>query len=222
MTRVSMEDLIRDVRIALDENADQSSYIQSNSDNLELDDIISAKLPEAARDVTETAPVEMLEPVRMATELISGDEPIVDTDDEFIYTEEGDLIVAESENTGLLTIPDDFLRIVSLKLFEWNRSVTAIAGEGSDIDMMQNNHYTQGTRMKPVCVFAHDENGKRVIKFFGMGTGVEKALYVPIPIVQEDGTLPISRLLRQSIIRRAAGLVLLSRGETEKAAAFLN
>lgn len=196
-TRVSMEELIKDVRIALDENADQSSYIQSNADNLELDDIIRAKLPEAARDVTESADVEMLEPETMATEL------------------------TVTEGGGKLTVPDDFLRLVSLKMKEWNRSVTVVAGEGSDIELMQRNRYTRGTAMKPVCVMAFDASGKKVLEFFGKGTSIDWVLYMPIPAV-ENGYLPISRLLRQAIVRRAAGLVLVSRGETERAAAFLN
>lgn len=197
MTRVSMVDLIRDVRIALDENAEQSSYIQSNADNLELDDIIGAKLPEAARDVTEQADVEMLEPETMAT------------------------VLTVTDGGGRLTVPDDFLRLVSLKMKEWNRSVTVVAGEGSDIELMQRNRYTRGTAMKPVCVTAFDASGKKVLEFFGKGTVVERALYMPIPAV-ENGYLPISRLLRQAIVRRTAGLVLLSRGETERAAAFMN
>lgn len=197
MTRVSMEDLIRDVRIALDENAAQSTYIQSNADNLELDDIISAKLPDAARDVTESAEVQLLEPDAMTTT--------------FTKTEAG----------GTLTVPDDFLRIVSLKLKGWNRSVTMVAGEGSDIELMQRNKYTRGTSMKPVCVLTHTSDGKKVIECFGTGDSVERALYMPIPKV-DGGYLPISRLLRQAIVRRTAGLVLTSRGETERAAAFLS
>ena len=73
MIRVAVDELIKEVRIALDENASQTEYIKTNADNLELDDIIKAKLPEAARDVTETADVELLEPETMKTELTRTD-----------------------------------------------------------------------------------------------------------------------------------------------------
>lgn len=201
MLRVALEELVRDVRITLDENAEQSAYLRENRDNLELDELIAAKLPEAARDVTEQSEVGLLEPVAMET------------------------AVTTTEGGGMLTMPDDFLRIVTLKMTGWNRCVTAIAGEGSDIDLMQRNKYTRGTRMKPVCVYGHDAEGKRVIEFFGTATEVEKALYMPVPEVETvDGVevLGISRLLRQAIVRRTAGLVLLSRGDVNLASQFLS
>lgn len=201
MLRVAVDDLVRDVRIALDENALQNAYIQFDRDNLELDDVIKAKLPEAARDITEAASVDSLEPEVMAV----GVSPI--------------------DGGGILSIPDDFLRIVSLKMKGWNRSVTFIAEEGSDIEFMQRNPYTRGTATKPVCVFTKDADGKKAIEYFGVASEVDKALYMPIPaVVSEEGVdvLPISRLLRQAIVRRAAGLVLISRGEIEQANSFLS
>lgn len=200
MTLVPMVELIEDVRIAIDENAVQSSYILGNSDNLELDDVIYSKLIEAARDVTETAESKLLEPLVMNT------------------------TVSVRDGGGSLSLPDDFLRLVSLKMVGWNRSVSMVAEEGSDIELMQRNKYTRGTVIKPVCVFGHSEDGKRVIEYFGSGDIVEKALYMPIPKinVNEAGeSLLISKLLRQAIVRRAAGLTLQSRGETEQAKVFL-
>lgn len=201
MLRVALSELVAEVRVALDENAIQSEYLGASADNLELDGIIQAKLPEAARDVTETADVGLLEPLAMVTTVTSHD------------------------GGGLLTIPDDFLRLVNLKMTGWNRSVSMVAGEGSDIDLMQRNKYTRGTAIKPVCVFSHDANGNRVIEYFGVGDTVEKALYMPIPKVEgsgEDAVLPISRLLKQAIVRRAAGLVLMARGETALAQQYLS
>jgi hypothetical protein len=201
MLRVAVDELVRDVRIALDENALQNAYIQFDRDNLELDDVIKAKLPEAARDITEAASVDSLEPEVMAV----GVSPI--------------------DGGGILSIPDDFLRIVSLKMKGWNRSVTFIAEEGSDIEFMQRNPYTRGTATKPICVFTKDADGKKAIEYFGVASEVDKALYMPIPaVVSEEGVdvLPISRLLRQAIVRRAAGLVLISRGEIEQANSFLS
>jgi len=200
MLRVAIEELTRDVRITLDENANQSAYIKENRDNLELDEIIRAKLPDAARDITETAPIESLEPEVMHTE------------------------VTPHDGGGFLPIPDDFLRLVSLKMKGWNRSVSAVAEEGSDIEMMQRNKYTRGTTIKPVCVFVNRADGKKTIEYFGGSGEVERALYMPIPRIESEGdteVLPISRLLRQAIVRRAAGLVLLSRDEAELASKFL-
>lgn len=201
MLRVAVNELIAEVRVTLDENASQSAYIQANRDNLELDEIIRAKLVEAARDITETGSVDSLEPEPMTT------------------------VVSANGHGGTLSVPEDFLRLVSLKMEGWDRSVTVVAGEGSDIELMQRNPYTRGTGTKPVCAYSRDANGNKVIEYFGASDKVEKVLYMPIPNYEMSGgteVLGISRLLRQAIVRRTAGLVLLSRGETELAAQFLS
>lgn len=201
MLQAELDDLINDVRVTLDENAPQSTYSEENPDNLELDELIAAKLPEAARDVTEKCEVELLEPIKMITS--------------YMATEYG----------GTLTIPDDFLRIVSVNMKGWNRTVTTIAGEGSDIDLMQRNKYTRGTSTKPVCVYGHDANGDMVIEFFGKATGMGQVLYMPVPKVETVNgkeVMKISTLLKQAIVRRAAGLVLMSRGDMQTASQFLD
>lgn len=201
MLQAVLDELINDVRVTLDENAPQSTYSEENPDNLELDELIAAKLQEAARDVTESSEVELLEPIKMTTN----------------YT--------ATESGGILTIPEDFLRIVSVDMKGWNRTVTTIAGEGSDIDLMQRNRYTRGTSTKPVCVYGHDANGRKVIEFFGIAKGLGNVLYMSVPKVETvDGkeVMNISRLLKQAIVRRAAGLVLMSRGDTQMASQFLN
>ena len=197
MVWISLDELVRDVRISLDENAVQSAYLEADADNLELDELIRSKLPEAARDVTESASVELLDPEPMPTE------------------------VESCEYGGMLSVPEDFLRFVSLKMAGWEKSVTVLAGEGSDIDKMQGNPYTRGTSKKPVCVLGHDALGKKVIHYYGASDKVERALYMSVPKVDDAGFLGISPLLRQAIVKRAAGLVLLSRGEAELASVFL-
>lgn len=200
MLRVAVNELVKEVRITLDENAEQGAYLQGNADNLELDEIIRSKLPEAARYVTEQSPLEQLEPIEMPAE------------------------VTVAEGGGFIALPEDFLRLVSLKMEGWNRSVTLLAGEDSDIGIMQRNRFVRGTRTKPVGVLIHDPYGNKTIEYFGKADRVEKALYMPEPkIVKEEGTdvLPISRLLRKDIVRRTAGLVLQSRGEAELASVFL-
>lgn len=200
MLRVAIDDLVKEVRITLDENAEQSSYLNESVENQDLDAIIRAKLPEAARDVIDTAEVELLEPVAMQT------------------------TATANEWGGVLTVPEDYLRFVSLKMKGWVRAVTALAAEGSDIELMQHNPYTRGTKSKPVCILRTNESGVKVIEYYGVSAEVEKALYVPMPkVVTEEGVdvLPIPVLLKQTIVKRAAGLTLLSRGEAERASVFL-
>jgi hypothetical protein len=101
-----------------------------------------------------------------------------------------------------------------------------IASEGSDIELMQRNPYTRGTKTKPICVFSFNPDGKRIIEYFGASDKVERALYIPNPSIEfgSDGaeSIAISKLLRQSIVKRASGLVLQSRGEIQLASVYLS
>lgn len=202
MSLVALDELIREVRISLDENAQQCAYMVGQyGENLELDEIIRQKLVEATRDITESASVELLEPVPMET------------------------VVKATDWGGTLNVPDDFLRIAILKMSGWNKSVTTLFKENSDIALMQRNKYTRGTAIKPVCVLSFGNDGKKVIEYFGVSNQVEKALYVPIPsITYKEGVeyIEMSNLLKESIVRRAAGLVLQARGESEQASVLLS
>jgi hypothetical protein len=202
MSLVALDELVREVRVGLDENAEQIPYMHGQyGENLELDELIKAKIVEAARDIVEKAPVESLDPVPMDTS------------------------ATPSEYGGVLTVPEDFLRLVSLKMVGWNRSITILASEGSDIELMQRNAYTRGTKLKPVGVLSRNSAGKRIIEYFGASDTVEKALYIALPsIVFRDGIdfIAVSNLLRQSAVKRAIGLVLQSRGEIQLAASFLS
>lgn len=201
MSLVALDELVIAVRISLDENAQQCAYMVGQyGENLELDEIIRLKLVEATRDITESASVELLEPVPMETE------------------------VKATDWGGTLTVPDDFLRIAVLKMAGWNKSVTTLVKEDSDISLMQRNRFTRGSTMKPVCVLSFGADGKKVIEYFGVSDQVEKALYIPIPsttVKECTEYIEMSSLLKESIVRRTAGLVLQARGETDLAKVYL-
>lgn len=207
MERVLLDDLLKEVRITLDENQTESEYLESSTDNMELDEIIRARLPEAARAIVEMCPVSLLNADALA---FGTDEKVADTD-----------------GSGYVVLPDDFLRLVGFKLVSWNRAVTSAAEEGSATGLMQRNGFTRGTPLKPVCVFGHREDGKRIMEYFIAGEDnheVERALYVPLPsvVTEESGdTLDIPHLLRESVVNYCAGLTEISRGNQEAGDLFL-
>jgi len=103
MVQVLINDLVGEVRVALDENRTESSYLSDNTDNMELNEIISSKLLEAVRSVQENCPVWMLEGEVMTTILSSN-----------------------TDGSGTLSLPDDFLRLVALQLTEWDAPVFVV------------------------------------------------------------------------------------------------
>lgn len=211
MDSVSVDELVKEVRITLDENQTESSYLESSTDNMELDEIIRAKLIDAARSIIETCPVDLLEAVTLPT------------DTEVLHT--------NTDGSGYVILPDDFLRLVRFKLTSWNRAVTYAESEGSEADEIQRNEFTRGTYIKPVCVFSHNSDGDRTMEYFtaGKGTGgsydhtIETALYVPYPAIDStSGTdkIDIPHLLRPCIVYYCAGLTELTRGNNNQADAF--
>ena len=206
MKQVPIEELVEAVRVTLDENQVESEYLATGTDNMELDEIIRAKLVYAVRSILEMCPVGLME------------------------AEEMDL--PADDGSGSIVLPEEFLRLVSFKLKSWNRAVTTVADEGSPTDLMQRNPFTRGTWMKPVCVFAHNSEGQRTMEYFTAGKDadgkadhrIERALYVPLPTVQsgdEGDTLGIPALLRSSIIYYCVGLVEITRGNPEAGDHFI-
>ena len=211
MEQATVDGLVKEVRITLDENQTESAYLESNTDNMELDEIIRSKLIDAARSVIETAPVDLLEA------------SVLPTGTEAIHTNE--------DGSGYVELPDDFLRLVRFKLKNWKRAVIYVEEEGSEGDEIQRNEFTRGTYIKPACVFSHDSGGNRIMEYFTAGKGssggydhtVETALYVPVPSIDNSGgsgTIGIPHLLRPCIVNYCAGLTEVTRGNTQQADVF--
>ena len=200
------------VRVTLDENQVESEYLATGTDNMELDEIIRAKLPDAARAIVEMCPLSLL----------NADTLALDTQSQ----------VKNEDRSGYIELPEDFLRLVSFKLKSWNRTVTTVADEGSPTDLMQRNPFTRGTPLKPVCVFGHRADGRRILEYFTAGGDdrgrpvhdIERATYVPDPVVEhgtEGDTLPIPHLLRAAVVNYCAGLVEISRDNAAAGELFL-
>ena len=207
MEKVLVDELVKEVRVTLDENQVESEYLQSSTENMELNEIIRSKMPDAVRGIVEMCPVSLL-----------NADALTLADDDRTENEDG---------IGFVVLPNDFLRLVSFKLASWNRSVTSVADEESPTGLMQRNAFTRGTPMKPVCVLSHKADGKRVLEYFTASGGndtIERALYVTNPsIVTEDGNEKISipHLLRAAIVNYCAGLTCFSRGDAEQGNLFL-
>ena len=212
MKQVPIEELVEAVRVTLDENQVESEYLATGTDNMELDEIIRAKLVYAVRSILEMCPVGLME----AEEMDLPDAAQLSADD----------------GSGSIVLPEDFLRLVSFKLQSWNRAVATVADEGSPTDLMQRNPFTRGTWIKPVCVFSHNSEGQRTMEYFTAGKDadgkadhrIERALYVPLPTVQsgdEGDTIGLPSLLRSSIIYYCAGLVEITRGNPEAGDNFI-
>lgn len=210
-----MRDFVERVRVTLDENRRESGYLEDNPDNLELDGIIRSKTEEAARLVCLSAPAGLLEPEPM---------PVPDAAQ-----------YAETDGSGYVVLPPDFLRMVSFRLVTWNRDVTSFVAKDSREGLMQKCLFTRGTPLKPVCVLAHDMAGNRILEYYTAGIlcgtespekchRIDRALYVRIPkivLCADVEMISLSPLLLEVTVNYCAALTEHSRGNEEAAKMFL-
>lgn len=162
---VKVSDFVRDVRVAMDRNA-QSDTLEglADDDTLRLDELIASKLDDAVRDVYLRAPVSMF-----AAPYSFSDKPLT----------------INADKSGHIELPDDFLRFVSFQMESWPIPVYELTPLGSKTLSVQGNQWTglRGTPEHPVVTVTPADGG-RVLRFWSAGSdgeGVTEALYMPKP-----------------------------------------
>ena len=114
--KVKTDELTRAVRVAIDMNRTDTPLLAvGDSDTLTLDTLIKAKLPDALRLVEMEAPLFMLE---------SGH--ILEPGEESTF-------FIGSDGKGFLVLPDDFMRLISFQMSDWDRPVFEAITESDPI-----------------------------------------------------------------------------------------
>lgn len=71
--------------------------------------------------------------------------------------------VNSSRGFAYATLPDDYLRFVTLDVNGWAGILAELIEPGSDAEKMQRSAWSRGTATKPKAMIDHDEEGNRVI-----------------------------------------------------------
>ena len=143
-----------------------------------LDLLISALLDEAAKNTLMMAPFHILEP--SIAEETSGTPDIED----------------ELGETGYVELPDNFLRLISFKMEEWERPVNIPILNTTPEYFMQKNKYVRGGVSKPVVsinwkVIANELTLERIktLEYYSVPVdsdhAIEHFLYIPETIAEE-------------------------------------
>lgn len=99
-----------------------------------------------------------------------------------------------SDNNGrvVVTLPDDFLRLLSMRLNCWEQPVTEILAPGHWLRRLQDNRHKGlgGTARHPRAFFTSDNKGRRSLELYGAppDTIVEiaEAWYLPVPCLNHN------------------------------------
>lgn len=151
-----MSDLVKEMRIAMDEvKHDDDNDILANDSDEEMKQAIET----AAQQLLLQAPAQMLLPERVVVSLNETGKQDYDA----IQTQ-------YTDGHGCLVIPDDWLRLVVLKLKSWSSSLTSLMDPDSKEAQMQASRWTRGTPQKPRGMIAISPvTGKRILMYWTAG-----------------------------------------------------
>lgn len=200
-----VEDFLREVRTAIDENAHRDELaLEADSDTLDLDGIIRSKIEEAVRFVVSSAP----------SELLDGGVPFADS------------VCWSDEFRGWTLLPDDFFRLVLFRMSDWTRPVYEAISASDARYSLQHSRFAgvRGNPQKPVVAIVQSPTGRR-LEFYSCKDSSAKALqavYIPYPRIDADGGIDIPERLFSAAVYEAAGLTLQAIGSEAAAAMFDN
>ena len=167
--------IINYVKAKIDEIIPEGEGVQFNveaepnvSDPYNL--LINSILDEAAKRTLMSAPIHVIEPTDASSQTVTAD--------------------AGGDKIGYIELPDNFLRLISLKMTDWEREVNEAITTYHPGYKMQRNKYVRGGVSKPVAVYAWRKIGavqKRVIEYYSVDTNhtIESFFYVPETVAEE-------------------------------------
>lgn len=193
----AVDDVMRDVRVALNENSSNNELLEIDADTLTIDKIISQKLVHGVKMILQAAPLNMIDSVASFTDC-----------DISWYSD------SVGVGSGTMELPNDFMRFVIFKMSDWRIPVTNPIYD-TDIDYFKQSSAFTGVRgnvNRPVCVLTRNSNGL-VLEFYSCsgGEGVYPivAKYVPIPAIVAD-TINIPEILYMATVYQIAGLTAMT------------
>lgn len=188
-----IQEIISDVRKALDENSQEESLAAvGDVDTLMLDEIIESKIEDGARVVENSAPHHLLDSGR-----VFGDS--VEWSGKAGY------------GSGSIHLPDDFLRLAVFQMSDWAYAVTEPIYQDNPLYAQQHSRFAgvRGNTEAPVVAIVLQPIG-HVLEFYSCSAGadvyVKYARYIPIPKIRNE-EIELCEKLKPAIIYYIAHLV---------------
>jgi hypothetical protein len=198
-----LAEIVRDVKIVLDENMTSEELLAlEDIETLSMEDVIESNVVEAIRRVESAAPINMLE---------SGHNLI-------------DSLFWNSDGSGFVVLPDDFMRLMAFKMSDWERTLHSAIEATDPIYAKQSSRFkgVRGNKQKPVVAIVNRPEG-RVLEFYSCdneNATMEIGVYRPYPKVDEYKGVEISERCYRAVVYTIGALVLLTYGEATKASAL--
>lgn len=135
--------IVKAVKILLDENDVNLNVLTASQDQVELDTLIKGQITPAVRYIHMNAPAALLDGVPMPAS------PIV-----------------TSGGSGYINMDTEFMRPLLLQMTGWAKPVTVFMNDTDPDYVLQTSQYRgiKGNQYKPVCVLTSGVNGSTVVK----------------------------------------------------------
>ncbi|MCM1356420.1 MAG: hypothetical protein NC212_08455 [Staphylococcus sp.] len=207
MADYSVSVLTKEVLVAMDMNEKREALIKENdADTLTLEEIVASKIAQAARVVESNAPVWLLDSGRALSGSITFAKEV-------------------GKGRGRMQLPDDFMRLITFKMSDWERAVTQPILETDPQYLLQSSRFAglRGTPQKPVVSIVSEPTGL-VLEFWSCVGGetvtLQRGRYLPIPRIKSGG-IEVCEKLKDAVVLYAAYLTCLATGHTEQAQGLL-
>lgn len=198
-----IDDIIKDVRIALDQNMVSDTLEEiGDVDTLALNDIIRSKIVEAVKLIHSEAPAHLL-------------------DGGYNF---GDAVYWKEKECGWVLLPEDFMRFVIFEMDDWARPVfTAVNTDDAEY-ALQSSRFKgiRGTAQRPICFISIRPEG-RVLEFYSCKSQdamVSRAVYLPYPKIDCNNSIEICSRCYNAVVYTIAALVLTTFGDATKSDAL--
>lgn len=209
MTNCNVDNIVRDVRVAIDQNAQQTDLANwGDVDTLALSEIIRSKIEDAAKLIESRAPVNLLEGTTCSSEATCS--KLATTDTNYVITVE---------------LPNDYMRLLLFKAEDWVRPVSEAIDETSSLYTYQRMKVeaVRGNAESPVVAIVQNPSGGLRLEAYSTvsETNGITLLYVPQPIIA-GGSINLPNKLYRAIVYATAYLTALDYGDQSKAALLLS
>lgn len=203
MTVYKLDDIAKDVRIALDQNMVSNALTEiGDVDTLSVDEIIKSKICEAVKRIHSEAPPYLL-------------------DGGYNF---GDAVYWKDQECGWVLLPEDFMRFVVFEMDDWDRAVFYPISTDDAEYSLQSSQFKgiRGTAQRPVCAISIRPEG-RVLEFFSCKSEnamVSRAVYLPYPKVDCHGAIEICQRCYEAVVYTIASLTSATFGDKDKTSLF--
>lgn len=121
----------------------------------------------------------------------------------------GGSVVVTDDGKGVIALPEDYVRLVSLKLDNWRKPCYAVADTDSFTDSVQHDKYMRAGVFSPVCIERATDEGVNLDVFPVADDAVPVVEYL-IYEARYDGSKGLatkSNFLTQAVAYQCAGLM---------------